>query len=80
MIYATSGMVIDNNIYWTTSSDPPTWRIDDNTYTGFSTYQTATGQDRYSLYIDPMILNPTYHSVGKPTPAFTLLSGSPGLR
>ena len=76
MIYATSGLAVDNNIYWTTSGNSPTWQVDGNTYTGFSTYQTSTGQDSHSSYLDPMMLNPTYHAVGKPTTAFTLQPGS----
>ena len=77
MIYATSGVVIDNNIYWTISGDTPTWQINGNTYSGLSTFQTSTGQDSHSSFVDPMMLNPTYHDVGRPATAFTLQSGSP---
>ena len=79
MIHATSGLALDNNIFWTTSGNTPVWQIDGNTYAGFSTYQTSTGQDSHSFYLDPMMLNPTYHEVGKPTTAFTLLPGSPAI-
>jgi len=79
MVYATSGLDMDNNIYWTVSSDPPKWRIDGNTYISLSADQAGTGQDSHSSDVDPMMLNPTYHGVGRPATAFTLLSGSPAL-
>lgn len=77
MIHATSGLSLDNNVYWTMSGNAPTWQIDGNTYVGFAAYQAATGQDSHSSEVDPMLLNPTYHDVGRPATAFTLQSGSP---
>jgi hypothetical protein len=79
MIQSTSGMSMDNNIYWTTSGYTPTWEIDGISYTGLSAFQALTGQDRHSLLADPMMLNPTYHEIGRPTTAFTLQPGSPGI-
>lgn len=79
MVHATSGLTLDNNIYWTTSGDAPTWQIDGNIYTGFAAYQAGTGQDSHSFYADPMMINPTYHEAGRPTTAFTLMPGSPAM-
>ena len=79
MINANSGITLDNNIYWSIGSSAPTWEIDSVTYTGFSAYQAATGQDAHSFYTDPMLNDPTYHGVGWPTTAFTLQPGSPAI-
>ena len=80
MIQITSGIGLDNNIYWTTSSSPATWQVDGTTYTGFSAYQAGASRDIHSYYADPMLENPTYHAVGRPASAFQLLSGSPATR
>ena len=77
MIQATSGFVLDNNIYWTTSAYPPTWQVDTTTYTTFRAYQAGANQDLHSDYSDPMLSNPDYHTAGSPSTAFHLLSGSP---
>jgi hypothetical protein len=79
MIQTTSALMLDNNIYWTTSSSPPTWQISNATYTSFSSYQSASHQDAHGLNSNPMLDTPTYHSVGKPTTPFTLLQGSPAV-
>jgi hypothetical protein len=77
MIQTPSGYTLDNNIYWTTSSSPPTWQWNGVTYTSFSAYQAGSGQDAHSYYTDPMLNNPTYHGSRRPTTAFTLQAGSP---
>ena len=77
MINSRSSMSLDNNLYWTTSGSSPTWTYNGTTYTGFSSYQGGSGQDTHGRYTDPLLNNPTYHSVGKPTTAFTLQSSSP---
>lgn len=79
MIQANSTLTLDNNIYWAISSSPPTWQIGSNTYTSFSSYQSASHEDTHSLNADPVLNTPTYHSVGKPSSAFTLLQGSPAI-
>ena len=77
MIQIPSGIVLDNNIYWTTSSSPPTWQVQGVTYSSFSAYQAGTRQDIHSHYRDPVLNRPNYHAVGRPTTAFQLLPGSP---
>jgi hypothetical protein len=77
MVYATSGLNLDNNVYWTISGDTPTWKIDGNIYVSLSAHQAGTGQDSHSSAVDPIMLNPTYHDVGRPITAFTLQPGSP---
>jgi hypothetical protein len=77
MIQITSGIVLDNNIYWTISSSASTWQVDGATYASFSAYQAGANQDIHGYYTDPMLNSPNYHAVGKPTIAFQLLPGSP---
>jgi hypothetical protein len=77
MIQTPSGYTLDNNIYWTTSTSSPTWQWNGVTYTDFSAYQSASGQDAFSYNADPMLNDPTYHSAGRPSSAFTLQTGSP---
>ena len=80
MIQAISGIVLDKNIYWTTSSSPPTWQVQGVTYSSFNAYQAGTRQDIHSHYRDPVLNSPNYHAVGRPTTAFQLLPGSPARR
>lgn len=80
MIQATSAFVLDNNIYWTTSTTPPSWQVDATTYTSFRAYQAATNQDAHSFYADPLLSSPNYHAAGRPATAFHLLPGSPAKR
>jgi len=77
MIQAVPGYTLDYNIYWTTSSSSPTWLWNGTTYNSLSAYQSASGQDGHSLYIDPMLNDPTYHSPGRPASPLTLQAGSP---
>jgi hypothetical protein len=74
----TSDFALDNNIYWTLGSAPD-WNINGTDYTNLASYQSGSGQDLHSLYTDPMLNTPTYHTAGRPVSAFTLLSGSPAL-
>ena len=53
--------------------------MDDNAYAGLSAYQAGAGQDAHSFFVDPGMLNPTDHNVGRPTTAFTLQSGWPAI-
>ena len=76
MIHTTSAMVLDNNIYWTTSSSPPTWQIGDAIYAGFGAYQAGAKQEVHSYYADPMMNSPNYHAAGRPVSAFQLLPHS----
>jgi hypothetical protein len=77
MIETTPALVLDNNIYWTTSASPPTWQTGTATYTSFSAYQAGANQDLHGFYADPMLSSPNYHAVGRPVSAFQLLPGSP---
>jgi len=79
MMATTSVFALSNNIYWMTGAGTPSWEFNGTTYTDFVTYQTSTGQDAGSFYTDPMLTNPTYHSTGMPTSAFTLGAGSPAI-
>jgi len=78
MIETTSIFTLDHNIYWTTAPSP-TWQYDGNTYAGFASYQSSSGQDAHSFYADPLLIDPTYHSPGKPTTEFTLQASSPAI-
>jgi len=78
LIETTSDFVLDNNIYWTLTAAPD-WSFNSTDYTDLASYQSATGQDGHSLYTDPMLNTPNYHTVGRPVSAFTLQSGSPAL-
>jgi hypothetical protein len=78
LVQTTSDFALDNNIYFTVGAAPD-WNIDGNDYTDLASYQSATGQDPDSLFTDPMLNTPTYHTVGRPTDAFTLLPGSPAI-
>jgi len=76
LIQTTTDFALDNNIYWTLGSAPD-WNINGIDYMDLASYQSASGQDAHSLYTDPMMNAPTYHDVGRPISAFTLLPGSP---
>jgi hypothetical protein len=76
LIQTTSDFALDNNIYWTVGSTPD-WNIDGIDYTTLASYQSASGQDAHSMNTDPMLNTPTYHTIGRPASAFTLLPGSP---
>ena len=78
LIQTTSDFALDNNIYWTVGAAPD-WNINGTDYTDLASYQSASGQDLHSMYTDPMLNTPTYHSPGRPTSAFTLMPGSPAL-
>ena len=78
LIQTTSDFELDNNIYWTLSLAPD-WNLNGTDYTTLASYQSATGEDAHSMYTDPMLNTPTYHSPGRPTSEFTLMPGSPAI-
>jgi len=78
LVQTTSDFALDNNIYWTAGSAPD-WNLNGADYKDLVSYQAATGQDADSLYTDPMLNTPSYHSAGRPTAAFTPLPGSPAV-
>ena len=59
MIQTPTGYTLDNNIYWATSTSSPTWQWNGVTYTDFSAYQSASGQDAQTYNADPMLNDPT---------------------
>jgi len=78
LVQTTSDFVLDNNIYWTVGAAPD-WNFNGVDYKDLASYQAATGQDAHSLFTDPMLNTPSYHSEARPTAAFTLLPGSPAI-
>jgi uncharacterized protein YjdB len=82
MLDARSGqMTFNNNLYFNASeaSSKVSFRYNDITYSSFAAFQAKTGQDANSINADPGLNNPTYHSIGASTTAFTLKSGSAAL-
>jgi hypothetical protein len=87
IIYATSqdllkttntNLGFDYNDWWTTATSP-SWIYSWNEYHDFGSYTKTTFQDPHGMFEDPGMNNPTYHSVGKPTTAYTLPSTSPAV-
>ncbi|MRR29197.1 hypothetical protein EG834_02415, partial [bacterium] len=82
---ASGNMKLDNNLYWYTGTEKPMFAYGGETYaeviryTSFAAYQAGSGQDTHSLFIDPLLTDPTSHTDGMPTTAFTLLPGSPAI-
>jgi hypothetical protein len=74
----TSDFALDNNIYFTVGTGPD-WNLNGTDYTDLAKYQYASGQEAHSLYADPMLNAPSYHTVGRPGSALTLLPGSPAI-
>ena len=79
MMETSSTFSLDHNIYWSTAAGPPAWQYDGITYTDFASYQAGAGQDAHSIFADPMLNDPAYHSAGKPKTAFTLQANSPAI-
>jgi len=79
MVASSAPFTFSNNIYWMTGAGAPSWQFNGTTYTDFATYQSSSGQEAGSLYTDPLLINPDYHSIGIPTSAFTLQAGSPAI-
>jgi hypothetical protein len=76
LIQTTTDFALDNNIYWTVGAAPD-WNINGTDYADLGSYLSASGEDANSLYADPMLNTPAYHSADRPVTAFTLMSGSP---
>jgi len=79
MVNTTSIFSLDHNIYWSTAAGSPEWQVNGAAYTDFASYQSGTGQDAHSVVADPLLNDPTYHSVGMPATAFTLQANSPAI-
>jgi hypothetical protein len=51
---------VDYNLYYSTASaGSTTWLWVGKTYNGFTAYQSATGKDPHSNYVDPLFVNAT---------------------
>ncbi len=68
---------MDHNLFWYTGTDTPRWRKKSNVFSSLRAWQRATGEDLHSQYANPMIADPTSHSVARPIQEFTLLPDSP---
>lgn len=79
LIDSNASMTLDHNLYWYTGADDPIWIYNKKTYTSLSAYQAGSGQDIHGLYADPRLNDPTYHGIGMPVTAFTLLNDSPAI-
>jgi hypothetical protein len=72
-------VAFDYNLYWYTGEGDPIFRWGNKKYKGFSAFQIGSGQEANGLYVNPLLNDPTYHSVGFPVNAFTLQDGSPAI-
>jgi hypothetical protein len=79
LVESNAGLELDYNIYWYTGTEVALWLYERKIYRGFTEYQQGSGQDGHGLYADPLLNDPTYHEVGRPTTAFTLQDGSPAV-
>jgi hypothetical protein len=79
VVMTDTDITFDYNIYWYTGTGDPEFKWGHRRYTGFSAWQSGSGQDAHGYYTDPKLNDPTYHGVGFPTTQFTLQSGSPAI-
>jgi len=68
---------MDHNVFWYTGKGTPQWKKKGTLFDSLEAWQQATGQDLHSQFADPLLAEPTFHSVGRPVLQFTLLPGSP---
>ncbi len=78
MSASSTGFTYDYNLYWTTTG-ATSWTYNGTTYSSFSSYRAASGEDAHSLNVNPNLNNPTYHGPGFPVHSYTLAPGSPAL-
>lgn len=78
MISTSSPLMLDANIYYFVSGTP-SWSWNGASYTSLASYQAASAQDSHSTIADPMLNSPASGTVGRPTSAFTLQTGSPAI-
>jgi hypothetical protein len=63
-----AGNVVDGNDWWVPRGVTPSWQWKTKTYTSFSAYRRATGNDAHSVFADPRL-----------GPAYRPLPGSPAI-
>lgn len=78
----TRARMFKNNIVYATTTNalgsvPASMSRDYNLY--YYTGGSFVSGEAHSINADPVLNNPTYHAIGKPTTAFTLQSGSPAI-
>jgi hypothetical protein len=76
MVQTTSDFALDNNIYWSTTGTAR-WQVDGDGFDTLLAEQSSANQDLHSYFADPMLIEPTYQGIARPTSAFVLLPGSP---
>ena len=79
ILFSNKGLTMDNNIYWYDGTRNTIWAYGDDGYGNFSEYRDRSGQDTHSQFADPLLNDITYHKVGKPTAAFSLIKDSPAI-
>jgi len=80
MIQVPSSLILDHNVYWTTSKEAQVWQVGDKVFNTYPDYQAGSNQDIHSPLADPKLVDPTYHAPGMPTTAFRLNPGSIAVR
>jgi peroxiredoxin len=79
ILFSNKSLAFDHNIYWYAGSKNTIWAYGDEGYGSFSEYRDRSGQDAHSLFADPLLRDITYHKVGSPKTAFSLIKGSPAI-
>jgi hypothetical protein len=69
MVNVQNGIDMGENTYWLLGSGSPTWVYGGTSYT--------SPQETQSQVVDPILIDPTYHAVGRPRTSFTAPSNSP---
>jgi Right handed beta helix region len=68
---------MNHNIFWNIATGTPQWEEKGTLFASLAAWQHATGQDLHSQYANPLMAEPSFHSVSRPALQFTLLPGSP---
>jgi len=80
MVNAWTPFTLSNNLYFT-SAGAPTYYFGWNGtwWDSFDTYQTESGQDAYSMVVNPLLGDPGYDGGATPTNQYEPQSGSPAI-
>jgi hypothetical protein len=69
--------VIDHNFYYCASGPKASaWKGDKATVSGFDKYVEVTGNDKHSLFLDPMFVNPAAHDFHLQSKSAALFAGT----